>query len=186
MANLCVLIETVLKNRGKCNGVQGTQTATIRLICVCACARLFSLQVRIPSASPSTTGKFINHCDSCCGDSPYPTSLFSSSFENVFYLLHKWLPLYWQHRRQKPWSMSKCVPERLWHKVIFFQHLKSNLPYRYIIQSACAHTWSRDLVNQCRSVSVVCLPICFCPSRHLQQVAAILKSWLWVQAIGAI
>lgn len=57
---------------------------------------------------------------------------------------------------------------------------------RYIIQSACAHTWSRDLVNQCRSVSVVCLPICFCPSLHLQQVAAILKSWLWVQAIGAI
>lgn len=50
--------------------------------------------------------------------------------------------LYWQHRRRKPWSMSKRVPERLWQKVIFFSIFRTVIKWahRFIIQSACAHT----------------------------------------------
>lgn len=119
-------------------------------------------------------------------DSPYPTQLSSPLFKSILYLLPKCIHFInsvarrhnnqWAHMSLNAFCNKYCLCSVL-NAVIKWISCD-------IIQSGCSHT--HDLVNHCPSKRVVCLPIRFCPRLHLQQVAAILKSCLWVQAVGAI
>lgn len=67
---------------------QDIRPSSVYFSCVRAHATC-SLQMRMPSSFCSTPVTFINHSDSCCGDSSHPAFQFASLFENVLYLLHK-------------------------------------------------------------------------------------------------